>query len=176
MQLDGSSLTTPEVIDQKVASFCRKLSGTTPIFVEVRPESWCRQSCCEMNVEKLIKQQGGDKVIGYKIWYKKNKYIEAERHVIYKHGDALRDLTFNSDGETKILFVPDTDTSKDYESRPMKIREGFSQRARLLVKQLDDRDRRAVRMSNEESWERMLTYEAWQAGERMPNMWIQAGG
>jgi hypothetical protein len=175
MQLDGSSLTTPETIDQKVASFCRRLSSAAPIFIEVTPESWCRQSCCEMNVEKLIEQQGGEKVIGYKIWYKKNKYIEAERHVIYKNESEYRDLTFNTDGETRILFVPDSDTSKDYEGRPMKIREGFSQRSRMLAKQLDERDKHAVRMSNEESWEKMLTFEKWQAGDRMPNMWLQAG-
>lgn len=176
MQLDGASLTTPEAIDHKVASFCRRLSSAAPIFVEVAPESWCRQCCCEMNVEKLIEQQGGNKVVGYKIWYKKNKYIEAERHVIYESGGEYRDLTFNADGETGILFVPDSDASKNYESRPMKIREGFSQRARMLAKQLDERDKCAVHMSNKESWERMLTFEKWQAGERMPNMWLQDGG
>lgn len=175
MQLDGTSLTTPEAIDQKVASFCRKLSNAAPVFVDVKPENWCRQSCCEMNVEKLIEQSGGKKVIGYKIWYKKNKYIEAERHVIYEYGDALRDLTFNTDGETKILFVPDSHMTKGYEDRPMKIREGYSQRARILARQMDERDKRTVRMSNDESWQTMLTYEDWLAGERMPNMWPQVG-
>ena len=74
MQLDPKSLTTPSKIDQKVSSFCRKLSSSTPVFIEVTPEIWCRQSCCEMNVEKLIEQLGGKKVHGYKIWYVKGKY------------------------------------------------------------------------------------------------------
>lgn len=131
MQLDGNILTTPESIDQKVGSFCRSLSNETPVYVEVRPKPWCRQSCCEMNVGRLIEEDGGKKV----------------------------------------LFLPDDNAAKGYEDRPMKVRKGFTQKARLLVKQLDENDRNVVRMSNEKSWERMLSYEDWLAGNRMPNMW-----
>lgn len=171
MQLDGNTLTTPESIDQKVGSFCRSLSSETPVYVEVRPKPWCRQSCCEMNVDRLIEEDGGEKVIGYKIWYTKGKYIEAERHVVWKKDGALIDPTFNTDGEEKVLFLPDANAAKGYEDRPIKVRKGFTQKARLLVKQLDENDRNVVRMSNEESWERMLSYEDWLAGNRMPNMW-----
>ena len=174
MQLDGKNLTTPESIDQKVASFCRSLSRVKPLYVEVRPEPWCRQSCCEMNVDRLIERDGGGKVIGYKIWYMKGKYIEAERHVVLKKDGVLIDPTFNTDGEEKILFLPDTNISKGYEDRAMKVRKGFTQKARLLAKRLDDADKNVIRMSNEKSWERMLSYEDWLAGKRMPNMWHES--
>ena len=171
MQLDPKSLTTPSKIDQKVSSFCRKLSSATPVFIEVTPEIWCRQSCCEMNVEKLIEQLGGKKVHGYKIWYVKGKYIEAERHTVYEHEGILRDPTFNVDGEQKILFVRDYKDTKGYDDRPLKIREGFTQKARLLANQLNERDTGVITLSKEESWDVMPSYEDWLAGSRQPNMW-----
>jgi len=171
MQLKG--LTTPETIDQKVASFCRRLSTQTPLYVNVEPEMWSRQSTCDMNVQKLIEQIGGSQVTGYKIWYLKNKYIEAERHVIHTLNDVFRDPTFNTDGETTVLFAPDKDAATAYDARPMKIREGFTQRSRLFAQVRDQEESFAVRPSNEESWDRMLTYEQWLAGERMANMWLQ---
>ncbi len=171
MQLTG--LTTPEKIDPKVYLFCSGLSITTPLYVSVEPELWCRQSTCEMNVQKLIVQIGGTPVNGYKVWYLKNKYIEAERHVIHKSGDTFRDPTFNVDGETRILFVPDKSTDTSYDDRPMKIRKGFTQRARLFAQSKDQEEKFAVHLSNEESWDRMLTYERWLAGERMSNMWAE---
>lgn len=108
MTFNFENLTTPESIDQYVASFCRSLSTENPVFIDVKPELWCKQSNCEMNVDKYIDQNGGGKVIGYKIWYIKREYIEAERHVVYIKDGVYRDLTFNTDGETLILFVPDS--------------------------------------------------------------------
>lgn len=171
MQLDG--LTTPEKIDQKVASFCRRLSSQAPFYVNVEPELWSRQSTCEMNVLKLMEKIGGSPVLGYKIWYLKNKYIEAERHVIHFLHGAYRDPTFNTDGEMTVLFVPDKNSTTAYDDRPMKVREGFTQRARQFVAIKDQEETFAVQLSNEDSWDRMLTYERWLAGERMANMWME---
>ena len=171
MQLDG--LTTPEKIDQKVASFCRRLSNESPFYVNVEPELWSRQSTCEMNVQKLIEQIGGSKAIGYKIWYIKNKYIEAERHVIHSQEGVYRDPTFNTDGEMTVLFVPDSNPATLYDARPMKVREGLTQRARQFAALANHQEKFAVQLSNEDSWNRMLTYERWLAGERMANMWVE---
>jgi hypothetical protein len=176
MQLDG--LTTPEQIDTKVKDFCKSISKVAPTYINVSPELWCRQSCCEMNVEKLIEQIGGEKVFGYKIWYMPKSYIEAERHVIHKLGDVYRDPTFNTDGEEKILFVPDGDQGLGYEGRRMKIRHGFTNQARRFVERvnLGEAIGNLQRLSNEESWQRMISYEDWLAGRRQPNMWVESAG
>jgi hypothetical protein len=175
VKFDGSTLTTPEEIDKNVASFCRSISSAVPVFIDVIPELWCRQGCCEMNVEKLIQDHGGNKIIGYKIWYVNQKYIEAERHVVYENNGVHRDPTFNTDGEQRILFVPDPDLSTGYEDRPMKLRRGLSLSGKRFAKQAMITDRLIVRMSNEESWEKMLTYKDWLAGNRMPNVWDASG-
>lgn len=63
MILKTENLTTPEQIDQNVASFFRTLSTEAPIYIDVRPEPWCKQSNCEMNVDKFIELHGGDKML-----------------------------------------------------------------------------------------------------------------
>lgn len=174
--MDLTHLTTPESVDWKVKAFCKRLSRLEPIYVDVQPELWSRQSTCEMNVAKLVREIGGAPRIGYKIWYLKNIYVEAERHVVLESGAGLRDPTFNADGEMKVLFVPDDDPSRGYEDRKMKIREGFTQQARSFAAMADLQEKMFThRMSNEESWARMLTYERWLAGERMPNLWAEPG-
>jgi len=105
---DNQRLTTPETIDSYVQQFCRKVSPKeVPIFVGVQPLGWSRQNYCNKNVERMIQLHGGRMVLGYKIWYVPRLYIEAERHAIWQNPDGeLIDITFNTSGETKILFLP----------------------------------------------------------------------
>ena len=176
MELDG--LTTPSQIDTKVQKFCKSISKGAPMFVDVTPELWCRQSCCEMNVDKLIEGLGGEKVFGYKIWYLPKSYIEAERHVVHKLGDAFRDPTFNTDGEDRVLFVADDDQGIGYMGRPMKIRLGFTNKARRFAEMANARESsgRIQRLDSEQSWQRMITYEDWLKGKRQANMWLEHFG
>ncbi|EGR0694186.1 hypothetical protein E2K20_25985 [Vibrio parahaemolyticus] len=171
MILDESNLTTPKKLDKHVLSFCRSLSNQAPVFLDVQPELWCRQSNCEMNVDKYIEENGGNKVIGYKVWYTRNKYIEAERHVVYQNVDgSLIDLTFNTDGEETVLFLADDSNGYTYDDRPLKERKGLTVKARHLVDAMDLQDQTIQQMSPEESWESMPTYEQWLNGVRSPNL------
>ena len=80
----GNILTTPLKIDKKVMQFCRKISpNESPIFLENQPLSWSRLNYCNKNVEKMIQLSNGSMVLGYKIWYVPEIYIEAERHAIW---------------------------------------------------------------------------------------------
>ena len=164
---DLSGLTTPKRVDKNVEAFCRSLSKIQPQYIDVTPEPWCRQSCCEMNVDRFMQSTGGEKVVGYKLWYLEGKYIEAERHVVHRNEGSLRDLTFNSDGETRILFVPDADSTTGYEERALKVRRGFSLAGKRFAELANGTDHLIRRMSDEESWETMLTYEEWCTGKRM---------
>jgi len=169
MTFNFENLTTPESIDQHVASFCRTLSSEPPVYIDVEPELWCKQSNCEMNVDKYIEQNSGEKIIGYKIWYIKRKYIEAERHVVYRKDDVYKDLTFNTDGESIILFVPDSEKIT-YDEKPLKTRMGLTQKTRHLAKQYDLLETGIRQMSQEDSWNIMPSYEDWLKGTRMANL------
>jgi hypothetical protein len=112
-------------------------------------------------------------ICGYKIWYHKPRYIEAERHAIWEKDGNYRDLTFNPDAEDRILFLPDSlEKQSGMKLNKHRIRWGKDGRTRQLieVQESSERSRPIPQVSDEEAWNTMLTYEAWQKGQRMSNI------
>jgi hypothetical protein len=168
-----SKLTAPVALNDDIRSFCRSISDFEPFFLDVEPESWSRQSCCNLNVQEYIKLHGGRMICGYKIWYHKPRYIEAERHAIWEKDGNYRDLTFNPDAEDRILFLPDSlEKQSGMKLNKHRIRWGKDGRTRQLieVQESSERSRPIPQVSDEEAWNTMLTYEAWQKGQRMSNI------
>lgn len=159
--IDHPRITTPATIDENIAVFCTELSDKEPFFIECQPESWSRESMCNVNVAKLVEQHGGEMLCGYRIWYNGRDYAEAERHAIWINGQRRRDVSFSVDGETTILFVPDRlAKQRDYDASPLKIRRGFTPAAQALIRRFESEfDIPRVRMSDAEGWMRMQTYE-----------------
>ncbi|HYX29845.1 MAG TPA: hypothetical protein VE863_14995, partial [Pyrinomonadaceae bacterium] len=104
---DPKKLTAPTEINDDIRSFCRSISDLETFFLDVEPEPWSRQSCCNLNVNEYIRSHGGKMICGYKIWYHKPIYIEAERHAVWEKDGTYKDISFNADGENRILFLPD---------------------------------------------------------------------
>jgi hypothetical protein len=168
------NLTTPETISNFIREFCHSLSDQEPFFIECQPESWSRQSCCDMNVDEYIRiQERGASLYGFRIWYSKQPvYVEAESHVIWRDGDELKDVSFCADGESRTLFVP--------------VRSGFSGKLDDLKKvrcALSGQDKRALaffedyestvrreQFSRDLAWDVMPTWEKWQNGKRAPDV------
>jgi hypothetical protein len=164
--IDG--LTTPAVIDDQVTQFAQQLSDDAPMLLDCQPEPWSRQSCCDLNVAKFIEMHGGRMLSGYRIWYTQPRYIEGERHAVWTDGTTIRDVSFVDTGETKTVFVPD---DRAFDDAPAKVRFAF-----------DEADKQALAayeslaslvpistMPDGQAWDTYPTYEAWLAGERMPN-------
>ncbi|EGR0935570.1 hypothetical protein EIB86_23745 [Vibrio parahaemolyticus] len=163
-------LTTPKEIDSNVVEFCKGISEAEPIFLDVTPEDWCRELCCDLNVIEYIKLNGGRILCGYKIWYHEPSYIEAERHAVWESdtGD-IRDITFNSGGEERIVFIADIKENQDsLDKNKQKIRCGLTDNARELIsfhEQIEAFSPVPNKMSNEDAWSRMMTYAEWKAGK-----------
>ena len=168
---DPSRLTTPREINKDILDFCASISDFAPFFVESQPEPWSRQACCERNVHEYIRLHGGEIVCGYRIWYNEPSYIEAERHAVWCHGEEIRDLTFGADGEARFLFVPDIPSRQSrLDDNALRIRWSKDYLTKKLVAIQEEFERHMVvqRMSEEESWSTMPSYEEWLAGKRMP--------
>jgi hypothetical protein len=162
-----SKLTAPVELNDDIRSFCRSISDFEP------PESWSRQSCCNLNVQEYIKLHGGRIICGYKIWYHKPRYIEAERHAVWEKDGEYRDLTFNPDGEHRILFLPDSlEKQSAMKLNRHRFRWGKDGRTRQLIEiqEYSERSRPIPQVTDEVAWNTMLTYEAWQTGQRMSNI------
>lgn len=168
-----SKLTTPTSITESILRFCSKISDISPFFIDVTPEPWSRQSCCDLNVAEYIRIHGGQIVCGYRIWSHPPMYIEGERHALWFKDGVYKDISFNPDGETRVLFVPDTIDKQDtLEQNKDRIRWGQDQKTKQLINFQEEAEglRPIHKMSNEQAWNTMLTYESWQNGQRMPNL------
>jgi len=60
------------------------------------------------NVRRRIEREGGEEVLGWKIWEWYGVMIEAEFHMVWRSpGGVLRDITPNQLPFEQILFLPD---------------------------------------------------------------------
>jgi len=170
---DPKKLTTPKTINNDISTFCKKISDYDPVFIDVTPESWSRQSCCDLNVKKYIEENGGSIVCGYKIWYHDPIYIEAERHAVWFFNDKYKDVSFNADGEDTILFIPDTlENQSELDVNKAKIRWGKDSKTLKLIdfQQQNESFMSVERMSDKVAWDTMLTFEQWDNGQRMASI------
>ena len=168
-------LTAPKNINHDIKTFCKTISDFDPFFIKIEPETWSRQSCCDLNIHEYIKIHGGQIICGYKIWYNKPKYIEAERHAIWFKDAIYKDISFNADGEENILFIPDIlEKQNTLEENKSKIRWGKDSKTRQLIKAQENMESNIPiqQMSNKACWNTMLTYEQWKTGERMSNIQV----
>ena len=170
---DPKKLTSPSDINDDIRQFCLSVSPATPFFIEVHPEPWSRQGCCDLNVKEFIKANGGTLVCGYRIWYHFPHYIEAERHAIWELEGKRRDISFNPDGESRVLFLPDVpERQAALELNERRLRWGKNSKTRQLIALQEQMEShmQIQQMSNEEAWGTMPTFEQWQQGARMPNL------
>lgn len=167
-----TSLTTPSEIDKYVSQFCKRLSPKeTCVFLDVQPQNWSRLNYCNKNVDKMKELYGGSMILGYKIWYVPSLYIEAERHAVWLSPEnELVDITFNKDGETKILFVPApqlTTVSARAETKP---REGFHPRIVEFIKFQIWTEKMKSQISiiddTWDGWERSVSFESWSQNKK----------
>lgn len=103
--------TTPMEMTQMLSSLCRDLnSESSPLWVNVVPESWALQNECFPNVRRKIKIDGGSFVNGWAIWQWANIMFEAEAHSVWQSRNGeLVDVTPHNRNEHTILFVPDAE-------------------------------------------------------------------
>lgn len=93
-----------------VRDFCGSIvSNREPFYILVTSDSTDVLLDCINNVDKRIQANGGERVLGWKIWEIPGLMIEAEFHATWKnpHG-KLFDVTPNETKVNKVLFLPDT--------------------------------------------------------------------
>jgi hypothetical protein len=159
------NLTTPPAIDKQVLQFCKRLSPReNPVFLTVQPANWSRLNYCNKNVEKMVQLHGGVMVYGYKIWYVPRIYIEAERHTVWKNPDGhIVDVTFNPDGEERILFLPVPGLKTVLTATLQRPREVFHPRIDKIMQHQEMMETMTLVKSDDtwEGWERAVSFEIW---------------
>lgn len=164
-------LTTPRSISSDVLMFADRICPhQSPVSVKVLPEPWSRFQSCNLNVAEYVRLNGGKAICGYKIWIVEKEYIEGERHAVWL-GVEYRDLTFNFDGETEIVFVPDVEGKREeFYGNEQKVRRWINSKHEPLVRACNYHESLidyGKRGDPAEQWRGMLTYQDFLGG-RMP--------
>lgn len=99
---------TPDSIDGDVKKLIKLLgTNTTPVYLDVTPESYSQVVECFPAIEEKIRRDGGSQELGWQIW-KTEILVEAEFHAVWKsHDGELRDITPKQISIPRILFLPD---------------------------------------------------------------------
>jgi hypothetical protein len=100
---------TPLEISNKILELCRSIcESESPIFVRHQSEPHSKNCNCFIDVERKIKESGGDARFGWEIWEWPGVLIEAVSHAIWVAPDGhLLDITPKPFELEQILFLPD---------------------------------------------------------------------
>lgn len=153
--------TTPRHIDPAVKSFCKSINPKIdPFILATTPEDWSRADCCHLNVQHYIRLNGETMVCGYRIWYLEKCYIEAERHAVWRSDyGSYRDVSFNVDGETSIVFVPDIPANQNgLGENELTVVHFVDSRLEQFRPMLEQRARNTVTMPDDMAWQTCQTY------------------
>ncbi len=81
--------------------------GEKPSFVPVEPSAQAVANECFDAVRAVVEEEGGEMVLGWRVWEAPRVYVEAEYHAVWRDpGGNLRDVS-RTEGEEQILFSVD---------------------------------------------------------------------
>lgn len=163
-QFANGNLSTPKIIDSDVTSFCKNLGNANkPYYLNTEPFHWSRVNCCDLNVKKIVKEQGGEIIFGFKIWSIPKLYIEASLHSIWENPNGkLIDITPNEDGEKTVLFLPEPRLNtvrlkREGEKPRFALKETLIEYVNLLIKQ--QLTIGCMYPSDEDIWKNNISYK-----------------
>ena len=109
-------INTPKKIDASVKEFSKLIvPESTPEYVRVCSESWCKPNECYNNVLEKVQKSGGKRQLGWRIQVVPDPLpkfmIEAVHHAIWitEEGEKI-DITPQPNSGGKIVFLPDNST------------------------------------------------------------------
>jgi hypothetical protein len=117
--LSNIATTTPRRISPVIVRLCAALDPTqTPRYVPVRPDPDAKVQDCFFNVRTSVERRGGRLQFGWTIWEWPSTLVEGEFHAVWVSPDGMWvDVSPKPDGESRILFLPDSKREFDFETR-----------------------------------------------------------
>lgn len=101
--------TTPAKITDKIMELCSSaVPGAAPFYISVEAAGWGLMNECFPNVQRMVREHGGQQVNGWAVWQWANISVTLEAHAIWESPEGkLVDITPHDCGEREILFLRD---------------------------------------------------------------------
>lgn len=110
--------TAPRKITRKILEACSAIAANAqPVFVPIRPSPGAQVSECYFNVRTQVERHGGELLFGWGIWEWANVFLEIEHHAVWSFGGELLDVTPVQLRASSVLFLPDPDSTYDFNKR-----------------------------------------------------------
>ena len=111
-----------------ILKLARQIDATrVPEFVVVEAGEECLPDRSFDNVAAMVRRRGGSMLSGWTLRELPTVFVEASIHAMWRCPDgSLVDVTPRADGQTRILFVPDSKTrwqGEDVEPRRLLLHE-----------------------------------------------------
>ncbi len=136
--------TTPVRVTDKIMELCNGIvPDAKPEYIPVEAQEWSLPSECFPNVQKMVREHGGQQVNGWAIWQWANILVEGEAHAVWENPQGqLIDITTHINGENKILFLRDDDmVYKGNTIASIRMALTSSQLVEELILLMNERDR-----------------------------------
>ncbi|MEA3213293.1 MAG: hypothetical protein QOE70_6350 [Chthoniobacter sp.] len=99
-------------------------ASSAPDYVPVSPEMECLPGRCFENVTEIVKRRGGSVQYGWSMREQPAVYVDAAFHAVWRcTNGALIDVTPRTDGQTQIVFLPDS--KRVWKGKPVETRQMF---------------------------------------------------
>ena len=136
--------TTPVEITDRIMELCSgAVPGTVPVYVPVEAAGWGLMNECFPNVQRMVREHGGQQVNGWAVWQWANISVTLEAHAVWESPESkLVDITPHDCGEREILFLRDDRVV--YSGKPIgSIRQPLTASPLVaeLIELLNERDR-----------------------------------
>lgn len=106
----NNTTTTPSKLTDQIVAFCREIDPTAePEYIDVTPSPNGMVKECFETTDAHVAVNGGTVQHGWIIWETPGILLDAEFHAVWCDSNGqLIDVTPKEDGETRILFLPDS--------------------------------------------------------------------
>lgn len=106
----------PKTIGVRTRKACGELADARAlIYVDVEPSPEALPNKCVLNVRDVVNNEGGEIVLGWSITLWPDVMIECIGHAVHKSDAGLRCVTPEKDGCARILFLPDSSLTFDFD-------------------------------------------------------------
>ena len=101
--------TTPAKITDKIMELCSSaVLGAAPVYIPVEAAGWGLMNECFPNVQRMVREHGGQQVNGWAVWQWANISVMLEAHAVWESLEGkLVDITPHDCGERETLFLRD---------------------------------------------------------------------
>lgn len=108
----------PDRITSVILKGCEKLApGGFPTFVDRTPEHDALINKCVFNVKNYLLNNPGEMVLGWEIAIWENVLLDCIGHAVVRVGGKLKCITPSKYGDAKLLFIPDSRLTFDFNDK-----------------------------------------------------------